>query len=92
MGPHSLGPLPLVDLVATGCPSWVVPWLGKEVTLHRPHLFVYFTIDFIYLFFAALVFVAALPLSLIVASGGFSLVAVRGLLTEMASLLSEHRL
>lgn len=47
-------PLPLVELVAPGCPSGVVPWPEKEVTLHLPHLFIYFKISFIYLSFAAL--------------------------------------
>ena len=38
------------------------------------------------------VFVAVCRLSLVVASGGYSLVAVHGLLIAVASLVSEHRL
>ena len=38
------------------------------------------------------VFVAALGLSLLVASRGYSLVEVHGLLIAMASLVVEHRL
>ena len=35
---------------------------------------------------------AALGLSLVAAIGGYSLIAVLGLLTEVASLVAEHRL
>ena len=38
------------------------------------------------------VFVASLELSLVVASGGYSQVAVHGLLVVAASLVVEHRL
>ena len=92
MGPQSLGPLPLVDIVATGCPSGVVPWLGKEVTLHLPHLFIYFKVNFMYLFFAALGLCCCAPALSSCGEWGYSLVAVPGLLTAVASLLSEHRL
>ena len=46
---------------------------------------------FIY-FWLCGVFVAARGLSLVVASGGYSLFAVCGLLIVVASLVAEHRL
>ena len=46
---------------------------------------------FIYYFWLCWVFIAARGLSLVVASRGYS-VAVRGLLTAVASLVVEHRL
>ena len=52
--------------------------------------FIYLFILFIY-FWLRSVFVAASGLSLVAASGGYS-VAVRGLLTAMASLIAEHGL
>ena len=38
------------------------------------------------------VFIAVLRFSLVVASGGYSLVAVCGFLSAVASLVAEHRL
>ena len=51
-------------------------------------------IIFIYLFIFWLcwVFVAVRGLSLVVASGGYSFIAVCGLLIAVASLVAEHRL
>ena len=45
----------------------------------------------LYLFLACWVFVAVCGLSLVVASGGYSLVAVGRLLITVASLVAEHR-
>ena len=54
-------------------------------------LFYYYFFKFIYLFLAVLVFVAVRELSLVVASGAYS-VAVHGLLIAVASLVAEHGL
>ena len=47
---------------------------------------------FYYLFYLFIIYLATCELSLVVASRGFSLVAVHGLLIMVASLVSEHRL
>ena len=53
----------------------------------------YFEIlDFIYLFIAAQVFVAAYGLSQVAARGGYSLVVVCRLLSTVTSLIGAHRL
>ena len=46
----------------------------------------------LFIYWLRLVFVAALGLSLVVASGDYSPVAVYGLLLSVASLIVEHRL
>ena len=43
-------------------------------------------------FWLCWVFIAVLRFSLVVASGGDSLVTIRGLLIAVASLVAEHRL
>ena len=45
-----------------------------------------------FIFFKIYLFMAALELSLVVWSGGYSLVAVHGLLIPMASLVAEPKL
>ena len=47
---------------------------------------------YLFIFWLHWVFVAACGLSLVVASGGYSLVAVHGLIMAVASLVAEHRL
>ena len=49
-------------------------------------------LDFIYLFMALLGFTCCAGFSLVAVSGGYSLVAVCGLLIPVASLVAEHRL
>ena len=50
------------------------------------------SILFIYLFLAVLGLHCYMSFSLVVETGGYSLVAVRQLLTAAASLVAEHRL
>ena len=47
---------------------------------------------FIYLFWLCWIFVAVSGLSLVVLSGGYSLISVNGLLIAVAPLVVEHRL
>ena len=47
---------------------------------------------FVYFFWLRWVFVAVHRLSLVAASGGLLILAVRGLLIAVASLVAEHRL
>ena len=47
---------------------------------------------FIYLFWLCWIFVAVNGLSLVVLSGGYSLISVNGLLIAVAPLVVEHRL
>ena len=51
-----------------------------------------FLYNFIYLFLAVLGLHCCSGFSLVVASRAYSLVAVHGLLTAVASLVAEHRL
>ena len=52
----------------------------------------YLFFSFIYLFWLCWVFLAAHGLSPVAESWGYSLVAVLGLLTVVASLVAEHHL
>ena len=47
---------------------------------------------YLFLFWLCWVFITARGLSLVVASGGYSLAAVHGLLTVATSLVAEHGL
>ena len=62
--------------------------MDTDIVLFTFLLFIYF----IYLLWLCWVFDAACRLSLAAASGGCSLVAVRGLLTEVVSPVVEHGL
>ena len=52
----------------------------------------FFFLSFVYLFLAVLGLHCSAGFSLVVASGGYSLVAVCGLLIAVASLIAEHGL
>ena len=54
--------------------------------------FFFFNLMNVFLFWLHWVFIAARGLSLVVASRGYSLVEVRGLLIAVASLIAKHRL
>ena len=54
-------------------------------------IFLFFRVHFFFFFWLHWVFVAVRVLSLVVASGGYSIV-VRGLLIVVASLVAEHKL
>ena len=53
------------------------------------HTHIYFT--YLFNFWLCWVFIAARRLSLVAVSGGYSLVALRGLLIVVASLIAQHR-
>ena len=55
-------------------------------------LFFFFNLINVFLFWLHWVFIAARGLSLVVASRGYSLVEVHGLLIAVASLTAKHRL
>ena len=57
---------------------------GRIFLKKNIYLFIYFWLRW--------VFIAAGGLSLVVASGGYSFIAVRRLLTAVASLVAEHGL
>ena len=64
-----------------------IPWVWDFCLLLcflQIYLFMYFWLPW--------VFVAMFGLSLVVASRGYSLLAILGLLTAVASLVAEHRL
>ena len=66
--------------------------MGGVCVLHGLiQLSILFSLKNIY-FWLCWVFVAECGPSLVVASGGYSLVAVLGLLTAVSSLVAEHRL
>ena len=67
-------------------PTLSFPLLCPQVTLCLLSIFKNYLI-----FFAALVFFGACWLSLAVASGGYAVVVVRGLLLSVAYLAAEHR-
>ena len=54
--------------------------------------FFFFFLSFVYLFLVVLGLHCSAGFSLVVASGGYSLVAVCGLLIAVASLIAEHGL
>ena len=70
-----------------------VRWWGSlpQFTPAPPILFFFLINLFIYLWLPW-VFVAVRGLSLVAVSGGYSVVAVCGLLIDVASLVAEHRL
>ena len=57
-------------------------WQSQKNTFFKKDLFIYFWLRW--------VFIGTGRLSLILASGGYSLLAVCGLLVEVASLVAEH--
>ena len=66
--------------------------IGVTGELECPFTYDFFPIQklFIYYFWLHWVFTAAHGLSLVAASRGWSLVAMHGLLTAVASLIAEH--
>ena len=59
--------------------------------MHIAFFLIYINLFIIY-FWLCWVFVAARGLSLVAASGGYSMLQLRGLLIAVASLIAEHRL